>query len=425
MEKLGEKNHFDFSLFFTAIILWITGVFIVYSATYFNTSEFFSSLYKSQIIWISLGILLILTIISVPTRVFYSIAYVVYILSLFLLLYGLIEGISSKGASRWISVAGIRIQPSEFSKIGLLLALARYLSNNPLSLTNIKSFIMPGILIIIPFILVIEQPDLGTALVFCAMTLPMFYWAGMSIIEIFYAVSPGISIALSAIPLILSFGSTKPFGITSALPWGIFFIILCIALYKNRPHIFLLIIIVAMNLFTATSTTVIWNSFLKDYQKTRIVSFINPQADPYGSGYQVIQSKVAIGSGHIFGKGYLHGTQTRLSYLPEQHTDFIFSVLGEQFGIVGCGLILVLFMFLVMRAIYTTHYIRNRFTNLVIIGSIAIISFHIVVNIAMVIGMMPVAGIPLPFLSYGGSFTITIATLMGLILNAKISRQDF
>jgi rod shape determining protein RodA len=171
--------------------------------------------------------------------------------------------------------------------------------------------------------------------------------------------------------------------------------------------------------------TIVWGSVLKDYQKMRIISFINPQADPFGAGYQVIQSKVAVGSGHIFGKGYLQGTQSRLSFLPEQHTDFIFSVMGEQFGIVGCSLVLTLFLFLIIRGLMVTHNCRNRFINLLAVGACTILCFHVFVNIAMTLGMMPVTGLPLPFLSYGGSFTITVAVLLGLLLNARLSDYDF
>ena len=142
-------------------------------------------------------------------------------------------------------------------------------------------------------------------------------------------------------------------------------------------------------------------------------------------GYQVIQSRVAIGSGNIAGKGYLQGTQTRLSFLPEQHTDFIFSVLGEQFGLLGCTAVLLLFVFVIVRAYMATQSVRNRFANLLVVGSASILAFHIFVNVAMTLGMMPVTGLPLPFLSYGGSFTFTVSILMGLVLNARISRQDF
>jgi rod shape determining protein RodA len=156
----------------------------------------------------------------------------------------------------------------------------------------------------------------------------------------------------------------------------------------------------------------------------RIISFVNPQADPFGAGYQVIQSKVAIGSGAVFGKGFLQGTQTKLSFLPEQHTDFIFSVLGEQFGLVGCTIVYLIFLLVISRGFALTQTVRNRFYNLLLVGSSSIIGFHVFVNTAMTLGMMPVTGIPLPFLSYGGSFTLTVAILIGLMLNAKFSDQD-
>lgn len=425
MYNVGGRKQFDFSLFFAVLLLWIIGIFLVYSATYVHTSGPLAGIFKSQIVWVAMGLLIILAIVSIPAQLFYSLSYIIYGISLLLLVYAVLTGVVLKGAGRWIVIGGIRLQPSEFAKIGLLFALASYLSKKSISLQRVSSFIMPGILILVPFLLVLKQPDLGTALVFCVMAFPMFYWAGMSLIEIFFTVSPGISIVLSAIPLILAYGTTQPLGVGSAIPWGIFFVIVCALLYIMRPPMVILVAVVVANLLAASATTVIWNSFLKDYQKVRIISFINPQQDPFGAGYQVIQSKVAVGSGHIFGKGYLQGTQTRLSYLPEQHTDFIFSVLGEQFGLIGSTVILLLFLFIIIRALTTTQYIRNRFTNLIIVGSSSIVAFHVFVNIAMAIGIMPVTGLPLPFLSYGGSFTLTIAILMGFILNAKVSDLDF
>ena len=416
---------FDFPLFFTALALWTIGIFLVYSATYFHESGPLAGLYKQQIIWVAMAIFIIMAMVSIPGRVFYGLAYVFYGVSLVVLVMALVMGVSAKGAERWIIIAGFKLQPSEFAKIGLLLALARYLSEKSVSLEKITSFIVPGLLIGLPFILVMKQPDLGTAGVFCAMALPMFFWGGLTVLEIFYIISPLFSLVFSAIPLILSYGSDHGWGIVGAIPWGTFFLVLCAILYFARPSMLIMIGVVVSSLFTATITTVVWNSFLKDYQKMRIISFINPQADPFGAGYQVIQSKVAVGSGHLFGKGFLQGTQTKLSYLPEQHTDFIFSVLGEQFGIVGCTVVIVLFLLLIVRGLIITQSSRNRFFNLVCVGSVSIIGFHVFVNTAMTIGMMPVTGIPLPFLSYGGSFVLTMAILMGLMLNTRASDQNF
>ncbi len=423
--EIKRKGSFDFPLFFLALSLWIIGIFLIYSATYFHESGPLAGIYKQQIIWVAMAIFIIMAIISIPGRLFYGFAYIFYAISVVMLVMALVMGVSAKGAERWIIIAGFKLQPSEFAKIGLLLALARYLSEKTVSLERITSFIIPGLLIGVPFLLVLKQPDLGTAGVFCAMSLPMFFWGGLTVLEVFYIISPLFSLVFSAIPLILSFGSDHGWGIVGAIPWGFFFLTLCAILYFARPSMFIMIGVVASSLFTATITTVVWNSFLKDYQKMRIISFINPQADPFGAGYQVIQSKVAVGSGHLFGKGFLKGTQSKLSYLPEQHTDFIFSVLGEQFGIVGCTIVILLFLLLIVRGLILTQSSRNRFFNLVMVGSVSIIGFHVFVNTAMTIGMMPVTGIPLPFLSYGGSFVFTMAIIMGLMLNTRASDHDF
>jgi rod shape determining protein RodA len=424
MKELQKKGSFDFTLFMLTLSLWTIGIFLVYSATYLHESGPLAFLYKQQVIWVVMAIFVILAIVSIPGRIFYNLSYVFYGLSLLLLLLALAMGVSAKGAERWILIAGVKIQPSEFAKIGLLLALARYFSEKPISLYQLSSFIFPGILIGIPFLLVLKQPDLGTAGVFCAMTLPMLYWSGLALLDLFFMLSPMLSLGLSAIPLILSFGAAKSWGILEAVPWGLFFIALCVVFYYTRPPVIIMVSVIIVNLLAATVTTVVWSSVLKDYQKMRIISFINPQADPFGAGYQVIQSKVAVGSGHLLGKGYLQGTQIKLAYLPEQHTDFIFSTLGEQFGFVGCSAVLLLFLLLIVRAYSITRNIKNRFYNLVIIGATSIIAFHVFVNTAMTIGIMPVTGIPLPFLSYGGSFTLTVAILIGLILNTKLSARE-
>jgi rod shape determining protein RodA len=425
MLEIQKKNDFDFLLLFLCIIAWTLGLFLVFSATHIHESGPLVNSTRNQIIWVAMGLITILIVTSIPTRVYFSLSYAAYGLSLMLLLYGFFTGVISKGAERWIIIGGIRLQPAEFAKIGLVLALARYFSTKSLSLDRITSFIIPCILIIVPFGFILKQPDLGSALILCAIALPVFFWAGLSILEIFFLTSPLLSLVLSAVPLIMAFTSHATLGIGGAIPWGIFFLALCVMMYITRPPKFIVVGLIALNLFTAGITTVVWNGFLQDYQKKRILSFINPQADPAGAGYQVIQSKVAIGSGHLAGKGYLKGTQTRLSFLPEQHTDFIFSVLGEQFGLLGCAAIILLFFLIIVRGYMTTQYVKNRFSNLAIVGSVSLLAFHIFINVSMTLGMMPVVGVPLPFLSYGGSFTLTIAILIGFILNARYNKQNF
>jgi rod shape determining protein RodA len=314
----------------------------------------------------------------------------------------------SKGAERWIALGALKLQPSEFAKIGLLLALARCLSAKSVELAKPSSLLAPAALVVLPFALVLKQPDLGTALVMGGMVLPMLLWAGMPLFEIALLVSPLLS-------MLLSF---------HVLPWGIYFLSFCVLLYLARPSLAIASVSVLTNILFAGATAIIWN-LLHDYQKSRIVSFLDPARDPFGTGYQIIQSKVAVGSGRFWGKGFLQGTQTKLSFLPEQHTDFIFSVFGEQFGFLGVLILILLFFLLVYRCFSVAKESRNRFINLLSVGIGSILGLHIFTNIAMTVGMMPVTGIPLPLLSYGGSFIFTCMILLGLIISARRGMTDF
>jgi rod shape determining protein RodA len=435
MKNKMEKKTIDTVFFITVILLWIIGNALVYSAVITQTSGPLAGIFKSQIIWTLMGIFVVFVMVSVPVRWYYKITPAVYAVTIILLIVVLINGSAIKGAGRWLVIGGVKIQPSEFAKIGLLLMLAYYFTKNEISLQYPKSLIMPFIIILVPFGLVVKQPDLSTTLALIAMSLPIFYWAGMPFIEIFYLVSPALSAVLAILPLIVVFVrggvmnadmdalSQTHLGVIGAIPWALFFALLCFLLFRFRIIRPFVILVVTLNLLFASLATLIWENVLNTYQKVRVISFINPQLDPKGSGYQVIQSIIALGSGKISGKGYLEGTQVNLAYLREQHTDFIFSVLGEQFGLLGCIIVILLFFLLVARALYSTRFVNERFLNIVIIGAVSLLVYHIFVNIAMVIGLMPVTGLPLPFLSYGGSFTITVSMLVGLILNANTNRN--
>jgi len=424
VKTLYLRGTFDLALFIPVLVLWIIGNLLVFSATKMHTSGLLYHIYYDQLIWSALGIMIIMGTLSIPTRFYYRLAPVIYVLTLILLVAVLVAGESSKGAQRWFSLGPIRIQPSEFAKIGLLVMLAKYFARNTISLYKPKTLLLPSLIIFVPFILILKQPNLSTALVFMAMSLPMFYWAGMTLLELFFLISPLLSVVLSAVPLILTFGTGTAPGFLGTVPWAVFFVILVVVFGLTRPPLPLLVIVLFLNLSAALGTNIIWENFLHDYQKMRVISFVDPQSDPRGAGYQVIQSMIALGSGQSLGKGYLRGSQVNLSYLPDQHTDFIFAVLGEQFGLVGCIGVLMLFIFIIVRALTTTQVIRNRFSNLLLVGAAAIIAFHTVANVAMVIGLMPVTGLPLPYLSYGGSFALTVSILTGLMLNARADERN-
>jgi len=392
----NKKN--DWFLFLILTILLVIGELLVYSATANEPGKE----WQKQIIFIVMGFLVICGLYILPSKMFYFLAYPLYGLSLLLLLY--VSFLKSGDVERWISLpGGLKFQPSEFAKLALLLALARFLALKTINLKDIKSLVVPALLVALPFILVLKQPDLSTALVFGVMSLFMFYWSGLAAWEIFILVSPILSVILTSQHFL----------------WALLFLILFGVMWINRVHFIMIISTLVVNMGAGYSSILLWNKILKEHQRSRILTFIDPMRDPKGAGYQIIQSKVATGSGGVFGKGLGNGSQTNLSFLPEEHTDFIFSVLGEQFGFVGCVVVLSLYFLLIYRILRLCVNIRDRFANLVIVGVASIFSFHVFINVAMTLGMMPVTGLPLPFLSYGGSFLLICMILIGIVVSLR------
>ena len=273
-----------------------------------------------------------------------------------------------------------------------------------MSLYKVKSFAVPFVLFIVPFGLVLKQPDLSTALTFIAVTLVGFFFAGLTLTDVFLMVSPVVSVL---------FSHSQSIGYE--ILWGLLICAVVFALVRRRLPKVLTVIFLAANILAGYASSMVWN-MLEPHQQKRVNTFLDPMSDPMGDGYQVLQSITAIGSGGVSGKGFGNGTQTNLSFLPEEHTDFIFSVLGEQFGFVGCAVILVLFALFLWRATSVCKLTPDPFVTLVTMGASTIFLFHILVNIAMTIGLMPVTGLPLPFLSYGGSFALTCMVLVGFLL---------
>jgi rod shape determining protein RodA len=260
----------------------------------------------------------------------------------------------------------------------------------------------------LPFILIIKQPDLGTSMVFIAILVAMLYHAGMKPANLFLLLSPAIS-------LICAF---------HLISWMIFILVVFLMLFLSRPRFLTTAAIFLTNFAVGIITPIMWRG-LHEYQQKRILVFLDQGRDPLGAGYQVIQSKVALGSGGFLGKGFLHGTQTKLAFLPAQHTDFIFSSFGEQFGFWGSMVLLLLFLILILRGVKIAQMARNKFAGLVAQGVTAVIFFHVFVNVGVSLGIMPVTGLPLPFMSYGGSSLITNMILVGLLLNVRFRWQEY
>ena len=325
----------------------------------------------------------------------------IYILTVASLVAVRLIGTTALGAQRWISIAGVHVQPSEFAKIAAILLVAAVLARHPVE--RPVDLLRPLGVISVPWLLVFIQPDLGTSLVFGALMLTMLYWSGMPFEWLGLLLSPLITALLSGL-LPWAMAAWIPLmGVLaySALPW------------KRLAALITVTIHGAM----AAVTPWLWMHGLKDYQRDRLVLFLDPAKDPLGGGYHLLQSTVGIGSGGLFGSGFLQGQLTKLRFIPEQHTDFIFSALGEETGFIGCLLVVIGFALLMARMLQVARAARTDFEALVVIGIGTMVMFQVVVNIFMTIGLGPVTGIPLPFLSYGRSAMVVNFIALGLSLS--------
>jgi len=387
------------------LALMVCGVILVYSATSNSDAAFYETFWFKQIVYFLCGCLIAAGIVFLKLDWLKRIAVPLYAVSLVLLCAVLFSvGDSVKGAVRWINLGFIKLQPSEFAKIAYLLIISYWLSKHPVSLYKVKTFVVPFLLFIVPFGLVLKQPDLSTALVFIAVTYIGFFFAGLTLTDMFLLASPVLSVLFS-----------HSQALVFQVLWGLLICAVVFALLRRRLPKFLTVFFLAANILAGYASSMAWN-MLEPHQQKRVNTFLDPMSDPLGDGYQVLQSLTAIGSGGLTGKGFGLGTQTNLAFLPEEHTDFIFSVLAEQFGFAGCLFILVLYTLFLWRASSTCRMFSDPFITLITMGACTIFLFHIIVNIAMTVGLMPVTGLPLPFLSYGGSFAIVCMVLVGGIL---------
>ncbi|HVR41056.1 MAG TPA: rod shape-determining protein RodA [Thermoanaerobaculia bacterium] len=352
--------NLDLNFLGTAIVIAAIGCLLIYSATYFTDPSL--KLFKRQIIWVLIGITLMTLFLAFDYHSLFDVAPILYGVGIAFLAYLLIFGRLTANVKSWIHIGGFQFQPSEFMKIFTALMLARFFDSNDRAYLNVRSFIVAMAIIGAPVFLILMQPDFGTAATFF----------------------PLVAVAMF-------------FGGIRARVW--------------------IIMIVAV----AIMLPIGWNQ-LKPYQKERIKIFLNPERDPLGTGYQVTQAKIAIGSGGIHGKGFKQGTQAKLAFLPARHTDFIFAVLGEEWGFIGVVIVLSLFLFLVVQALTFAKHARDRGGTFLIICLVSFIIFHVFINVAMQIGVLPTTGIPLPLISYGGSSTMMFFIAIGLILNVDMRR---
>ena len=399
----------DRPLLFSTVLLALIGIAFVYSATAMPASTTEHGLYLKQLIWLVIALAGGAVAAAIPYRIYEGkTAWLLYAVGLVALLLTLFIGHVGLGAQRWLGWGPLKFQPSELAKVVTVMALASMLSQRRVDLTQVRTLLQMMLVAAIPFLLVLKQPDLGTSVCFIMILIVMFYWAGLSPLFLFLILTPLINVAAS-------------FYFPA---WLIFAAVLAFVLYRSRLRLVPLLMVVAVNLVVGIATPQVWNH-LEPYQRQRITTFVDPGADSYGAGYQIIQSKIAIGSGRVAGKGFLHGTQKGLEFLPEQHTDFIFSVVGEETGFLGAATVTILYMVLILRGVRIAQHSRNRFGSLLAIGMTSIFLYHVVVNICMTVGLAPVTGLPLPLLSYGGTSLVTSFIQVGLIQNVAMRWREY
>lgn len=367
VEERGRFSRLDLNFAFVILALNLIGLINLYSATHGMFSKDKMDLFWMQLAWLSVGWSVYLAVTLLDYKFFLRIAYIIYGLNVAALVFVEFAGNTALGATRWIDLGFFKYQPSETMKLGMVLILARVLSQkNSRGGLGVTDLIWPGLLAFIPFVLVVKQPDLGTASMLIAIT---------SSVLIFVGVRKSILIVIALLGII--------------------------------------------------AAPIVWNFGLKDYQKNRVTVFMSPGSDPRGTGYNSIQSKIAVGSGKVLGKGFRKGTQSQLEFLPERHTDFIFSVLSEEHGFIGSVTTLGLFVILYLMAIRIAMSARDKAGALIAVGVLAYLFWHVFVNMGMVIGILPIVGVPLPLLSYGGSGMLTTMLGLGLISSVAYRRYLF
>jgi rod shape determining protein RodA len=355
--------NFDWSFLLLVLAISFIGILNIYSAGQGIDNLKQETLHIKQTQWIILGLFLMGITVCIDYRYIGRFSYAIYAFSIFLLLIVAVYGYATHGSQRWITLGGFFFQPSELVKISIILALAKYFNNNALDkMYKMRELLIPFFMTLIPFLFILKQPDLGTALIILILFISMILFVGIRWKSLF--------IALATILIVT--------------PLGWFFI--------------------------------------KDYQKERLLTFIDPERDPLGAGYHIIQSIIAVGSGGILGKGYMKGTQTQLKFLPVQQTDFVFSVFAEEWGFLGGATLMILFVILIFWCLKTALHARDQLGMLISFGVMMFLFWEVFINIAMVLGLLPVVGIPLPLFSYGGSSTIVVMIAIGLVMNISMRR---
>lgn len=434
--NLRKYTYFDFVLFFSVIALTTIGISFIYSSGINSEGINVSNEYIKQIVWASVGILIMLSMVFIDYRRYSDRTMIAFVIAMCLLVYTRLFGRYVNGAKSWIGIGELGIQPSEFTKILFILYLAHYLDRSSRTENPFRRFIQACLIMAVPVVLILSQPDLGTATVYIPVFLAMCYFAGIplrylgivfftGVLSILFTVLPIWEdyIIRREIPLLRILSETKFLLIT------LFFsgLVTTLALvghlvFKTRYYYWIAYFggIVTVSLLAALGGSRV----LKQYQVMRLIVFLDPSVDPLGSGWNIIQSVTAVGSGGPVGMGFLQGTQSHYRFLPQQSTDFIFSILSEEWGFLGGLTVFTLYLIILLRGLYIAKKTGNSFGSLLAVGIVAMFFYHFMVNVGMVMGVMPITGIPLLFLSYGGSSLWTAMFAVGLLISINLRRLE-
>ena len=433
--RIRDFLEIDFILLFASLVLMVIGILFVYSSGVTSEGVLISGEYRRQIVWCAIGFLIALVIAIFNYRRIYDLSVYLYIGTLLLLLYTSIFGRVVHG-TRWLRLGSFGIQASEFAKITTILFLSWCLENTRRSRKDFTRFMISCIIVFAPMMIVLIQPDLGTAIVFIPILIGMTYVSGISQKYItflgFCIILTGIFLVLplwqtsimnNAVPVLMMLVNRRfiaacctGLSLIAALAWYGFI--------RFRKPYFYWICYVAGIFIISLGVSFAAHLVLKEYQIMRLIVFMDPNVDPRGSGWHIIQSITAIGSGGFLGKGYLQGTQSHYRYLPEQSTDFIFSILSEEWGFLGGIFVFALFLIIILRLIRTMRITTDPFGSFILAGLVSMFAFHFFINVGMTMGIMPITGIPLMFVSYGGSAILSAMTGIGLALSVHVRRYQ-
>ena len=409
MNLISLNNFKDLpaKLLWCVFFLVLIGLVILNSISNHHPKGLIYTPFFKQLITLVPAMFILLFVTFLPRYSIHKYAYILFIVGIVIVILPFFGNTHAK-TYRWLNIGlPFGVQTSEFAKVFTTLALARYLSDHTLKMKKFSSIIIPVIITLFPTLIVMNQPDLGTSIVMMAPILPMLYWAGARPFYLFLTIAP-------------IFSMLTAFHTLSFTIWAF---LLGSVIILSRPTLILSVFLFFGNIFLGLLSPFAWNTLSK-YQQNRILTFLNPEKDPLGVAYQIIQSKTAIGSGGLFGKGWGQGTQTHLKFLPVQESDFILSVIGEELGFVAIAMVLLAIGYFIMQIIKYAFLSKDRFSSLALIGIATIFISHVFINTAMTVGLIPVKGLPFPFISAGGSFLITSFLMTGIVLKLSVNYSD-